>query len=100
MKVALVDGDVSYPATSGKCLRTLNLMLRLAEHHEVTYLARANVGAPGLQDAECFSGITEFAYILSRIRYRTRLGLDFIVTWPSICFRRFLIRWRFIAVWP
>ena len=40
MKVAIVDGDVSYPTTSGKRLRTLNLMLRCAERHKIVYLGR------------------------------------------------------------
>ncbi len=40
MNAVIVDGDVSYPATSGKRLRTLNLMLRLARRHHVTYIAR------------------------------------------------------------
>jgi glycosyltransferase involved in cell wall biosynthesis len=42
MHVVIVDGDVSYPATSGKRLRTLNLMLRLASQHRITYIARNN----------------------------------------------------------
>jgi glycosyltransferase involved in cell wall biosynthesis len=42
MHVVIVDGDVSYPPTSGKRLRTSNLMLRLAERHRVTYIARNN----------------------------------------------------------
>jgi glycosyltransferase involved in cell wall biosynthesis len=46
MHVVIVDGDVSYPATSGKRLRTSNLMLRLAQRHRITYLARSN-GDPG-----------------------------------------------------
>lgn len=41
MHVAIIDGDVSYPATSGKRLRTLNLMLPLAKAHNVTYIARS-----------------------------------------------------------
>jgi len=40
MHVVIVDGDVSYPATSGKRLRTLNLMLRLAPRHRITYVGR------------------------------------------------------------
>jgi glycosyltransferase involved in cell wall biosynthesis len=40
MRVVLFDADVSYPPTSGKRLRTLNLMLRLAERHRITYLGR------------------------------------------------------------
>jgi glycosyltransferase involved in cell wall biosynthesis len=42
MHVVIVDGDVSYPPTSGKRLRTLNLMLRLAPHHRITYIARSS----------------------------------------------------------
>jgi glycosyltransferase involved in cell wall biosynthesis len=41
MRVVILDGDVSYPPTSGKRLRTLNLMLQLAGRHRVTYLARS-----------------------------------------------------------
>jgi glycosyltransferase involved in cell wall biosynthesis len=40
MHVVIVDGDVSYPATSGKRLRTLNLMLQVAKRHRITYIGR------------------------------------------------------------
>jgi polysaccharide biosynthesis protein PslH len=40
MNVVVVDGDVCYPATSGKRLRTLHLMLHQARRHHITYLAR------------------------------------------------------------
>jgi hypothetical protein len=40
MNVAIIDGDVPYPATSGKRLRTLNLMLALARRHRITYVGR------------------------------------------------------------
>src|SRR5438309_11260605 len=40
MKVVIIDGDVSYPATSGKRLRTLHLMLRAAQRHQITYVGR------------------------------------------------------------
>jgi len=40
MHVVIVDGDVSYPPTSGKRLRTLHLMMRLAERHRITYIGR------------------------------------------------------------
>jgi glycosyltransferase involved in cell wall biosynthesis len=40
MKVVIIDGDVSYPATSGKRLRTLHLMLRAAQRHQITYIGR------------------------------------------------------------
>jgi len=47
MRVAIVDGDVSYPATSGKRLRTLHLMLRLAKRHQIVYIGRC---APGSEE--------------------------------------------------
>src|ERR1022692_1541868 len=40
MHVVIIDGDVSYPATSGKRLRTLNLMLHVAKRHRITYIGR------------------------------------------------------------
>jgi glycosyltransferase involved in cell wall biosynthesis len=46
MDVVIVDGDVSYPASSGKRLRTLHLMQRLARRCRVTYIARSR-GGPG-----------------------------------------------------
>ena len=46
MNAVIVDGDISYPATSGKRLRTLNLLLRLAQRHRVTYIGRGAAGSP------------------------------------------------------
>jgi glycosyltransferase involved in cell wall biosynthesis len=40
MNVTIIDADVSYPPTSGKRLRTLNLLLPLARRHRLTYIAR------------------------------------------------------------
>lgn len=40
MHIVILDGDVSYPATSGKRLRTLNLMLQVAKNHRITYIGR------------------------------------------------------------
>jgi polysaccharide biosynthesis protein PslH len=42
MKITIIDGDVAYPATSGKRLRTLNLMTRLSRRHAITYIARSD----------------------------------------------------------
>src|SRR5690348_9784694 len=54
MHAVIVDGDVSYPATSGKRLRTLNLMLRLARRHRVTYIARNHGTVSEARQAEEF----------------------------------------------
>lgn len=47
MDVTIVDGDVPYPANSGKRLRSLNLALPLAGRHRLTYIARCNSKAEG-----------------------------------------------------
>jgi glycosyltransferase involved in cell wall biosynthesis len=45
LHVAVVDEELPYPMTSGKRLRTLNLLLRLAGRHRVTYLCHRNADA-------------------------------------------------------
>lgn len=42
MRVAIVNETLPYPPTAGNRIRTLNLMLRLAKHHAVTYICRAS----------------------------------------------------------
>ena len=42
LHVAMVDEELPYPPTSGKRIRTLNLTLRLARRHHVTYIAYCN----------------------------------------------------------
>jgi glycosyltransferase involved in cell wall biosynthesis len=54
MHVVIVDGDVSYPPSSGKRLRTLHLMLRLASRHRLTYIARSHNGASEIREAATF----------------------------------------------
>ena len=56
MKVAIVDGDVAYPPSNGKRLRTLNLMLRLARRHRITYISRCNGGPEEMKRAAAFLG--------------------------------------------
>jgi glycosyltransferase involved in cell wall biosynthesis len=51
MHAVIVDGDVSYPPTSGKRLRTLHLMERLAARHDVTYIARCQTPAAASRQA-------------------------------------------------
>jgi glycosyltransferase involved in cell wall biosynthesis len=54
MNVVVVDGDVSYPPTSGKRLRTLNLMLPLAQRHRITYIARGDIHTRDAREAAAF----------------------------------------------
>lgn len=52
LQVTVIDGDVSYPAWSGKRLRTLNLLLGLADDFKITYIARSDTAAN--TDAETY----------------------------------------------
>jgi polysaccharide biosynthesis protein PslH len=54
MNVVIIDGDVSYPATSGKRLRTLHLMLRAARRHQVTYIGRCAADGEEARTAPAF----------------------------------------------
>ncbi len=54
MHVAIIDGDVSYPATSGKRLRTLNLMLQVAKRHQITYIGRCAADSEEARSAPAF----------------------------------------------
>jgi len=40
--VVVVDEELPYPLTSGKRIRTLNLLLRLAGRHRITFIAHRN----------------------------------------------------------
>ena len=39
LRVAVVDEELPYPANSGKRIRTLNLITRLARRHDITFFA-------------------------------------------------------------
>ena len=41
LNVVVVNEGLGYPATAGNWIRTLNLMLRLAKRHRITYICRA-----------------------------------------------------------
>ena len=47
LEVTIIDGDVPWPANSGKRLRSLNLALALAGRHDITYIARCDNTAAG-----------------------------------------------------
>jgi glycosyltransferase involved in cell wall biosynthesis len=54
MHAVIVDGDISYPPTSGKRLRTLNLMLPLAKRHQLTYIGRGDASRAEAKEAVAF----------------------------------------------
>jgi len=52
MRVAIIDEELPYPATSGKRIRTLNLTLRLARRHRLTYICHRNSDRQEAREAE------------------------------------------------
>lgn len=54
LHVVMVDEELPYPPTSGKRIRTLNLTLRLAHRHRLTYLCHRNANAIESEEAERF----------------------------------------------
>jgi len=54
LHVAIVDEELPYPATSGKRIRTLNLTLRLARRHRITYFCHRNADIGEARQAAVF----------------------------------------------
>jgi glycosyltransferase involved in cell wall biosynthesis len=54
LHVTIVDEELPYPPTSGKRIRTLNLTLRLARRHRLTYLCHRNADADEARRAAGF----------------------------------------------
>jgi glycosyltransferase involved in cell wall biosynthesis len=42
LRIVVVDEELPYPPTSGKRIRTLNLLTRLARRHDITYVCHRN----------------------------------------------------------
>ncbi len=51
LHVAIVDEELPYPPTSGKRIRTLNLIQRLAHRHRITYICHRNADAEEARQA-------------------------------------------------
>jgi glycosyltransferase involved in cell wall biosynthesis len=54
LHVVVVDEELPYPMNSGKRLRTLNLLLRLARRHRIAYLCHRNADPDETRQAEAF----------------------------------------------
>jgi sugar transferase (PEP-CTERM/EpsH1 system associated) len=54
LRVVMVDEELPYPPTSGKRIRTLNLTLRLARRHRLTYVCHRNADAEEARQAADF----------------------------------------------
>src|SRR5262245_61838787 len=51
MHIAILDEELPYPMNSGKRLRTLNLLMRLARRHRLTYICHRNLDPDESQKA-------------------------------------------------
>src|SRR6516225_7800949 len=54
LHVVMIDEELPYPPTSGKRIRSLNLTLRLARRHNLTYLCHRNADPGETRDAVAF----------------------------------------------
>src|SRR5262245_32091833 len=54
LHVVVVDEELPYPPLSGKRIRSLNLTLRLARRHRVTYLCHRNADAEEARRAAAY----------------------------------------------
>jgi glycosyltransferase involved in cell wall biosynthesis len=79
MHVVIIDGDVSYPATSGKRLRTLNLMLQVAKRHRITYVGRCAANSEEARIAPQFLRDHNITPILVHAPVPTKSGPAFYV---------------------
>ena len=100
LRVAIIDEELPYPATSGKRIRTLNLIRRLAERHELTYLCHRNTDP--LEAAEAIKHFAKLG-IRTIVADRAPLGQRCKGAWASMpgwrqtCCRRCRIWSRLIA---
>src|SRR5947208_573065 len=67
--VAVLDEELPYPLTSGKRIRTLNLLRHLAGRYRITYLARRNADADEVPPA---------------VRLLTALGINPVIVAPPV----------------
>lgn len=90
MHAVIVDGDVSYPPTSGKRLRTLHLMLKVAQRHRVTYVARGDARSQDFAAAEGYLRQHGIEPVLvddpvakkSGLLFYARLAANVLSSWP------------------
>jgi glycosyltransferase involved in cell wall biosynthesis len=67
MHGAVVDEELPYPPTSGKRIRTLNLLSRMASRHRITYFCHQNADPREVWEAKAFlNGIGLEAVVASR----------------------------------
>ncbi len=90
LRVVIVDEELPYPPTSGKRIRTLNLIRRLARRHQLTYLCHRNADPEEARQAEAFFQSQGIATVMvdravppkSGLRFYARLAANLLSPLP------------------
>lgn len=77
MHVAIVNEGLCYPPTAGNRIRTLNLMLRLARRHRITYLCRGDVHSAEAVAARTFLGDHGIELVVAQDPFVPKSGASF-----------------------
>jgi glycosyltransferase involved in cell wall biosynthesis len=77
LHVAIVDEELPYPATSGKRIRTLNLVQRLARRHRLTYFCHRNSDPDEARRAAAFFAAEEIETVVVDRPVPRKSGLGF-----------------------
>jgi glycosyltransferase involved in cell wall biosynthesis len=79
LRVVMIDEELPYPANSGKRIRTLNLTLRLARRHRITYLCHRNADPVEAERAAVFFRDNGIEPVIVDWAVPPRAGLAFYV---------------------
>ncbi len=90
MRVVIVDEELPFPLTSGKRIRTMNLLSRLADRHDLTFVCHRNRDPEELAPAEnYFAGLGIRTIVVPRevpaqtgIRFLMRLAANLFSSRP------------------
>src|SRR5262245_25963849 len=77
IRVAIVDEELPYPLNSGKRIRTLNLLKRLATRHRITYICHRNADPDETRRAETYLHDLGIETIVVERAVPPKLGLAF-----------------------
>lgn len=77
LNVVVVDEELPYPPTSGKRIRTLNLTLRLAQHHRLTFVCHRNADPEEARQAAAFFAEHGIETIVVERAVPSKTGLRF-----------------------
>src|SRR5262249_42068209 len=90
MHIAILDEELPFPMTSGKRIRTLNLLQRLATRHRLTYICHRNADRVELLTAvKHFRGLGIETIVVDRAvppksgpAFYARLVRNLLSPWP------------------